>query len=159
MAQKYPDKNKKGNDPFQEMMVSMNDFFQNRPIKGFLQSIDEFFKTPAPFGFSSFPVHVEETDSEHIITAELPGIKKDQLEIEMFDHYVTISIKNSEVETKEDSKQHYYRRKASYQKSSRTVSLPHSIQTEKVKARYENGLLTIVIPAQKGKRIDIEGGE
>ncbi|MET3696071.1 heat shock protein Hsp20 [Bacillus oleivorans] len=157
MPQKYPDKNKKGNDPFQDMMISMNDFFNNRPMKGFLQSIDEFFKAPAPFGFSSFPVHVEETETEHIITAELPGIKREQLEIEMFDHYVSISIKNSEVETKEDSKQQYYRRKSSYHRSSRTVSLPHPIDPDRVKARYENGLLTVVVPAQKGKRIKIEG--
>ena len=37
-------------EPFGELMKSMNDFFNEKPIKGFLQSIDDFFKSPFPPG-------------------------------------------------------------------------------------------------------------
>ncbi|GAA0347983.1 Hsp20/alpha crystallin family protein [Bacillus carboniphilus] len=155
MASKYSnDKNKK--DPFQEVMNTMNDFFQHRPVKGFLQSIDEFFKAPGPFSLSSFPVHVEETDEEHIITAELPGVKKEQIHIDMYDRYLTISVNNAEIVTEENTNQHILRKRTSMQKTSRTVALPHMIDEKRVKAKYQDGLLTISVPAQKGKRLRIE---
>lgn len=154
MSSKDPDY-KKNLDPFQEVMKSMNDFFHSRPAKGFLQTIDEFFKAPNPL-FSSFPLHVEENENEHIITAELPGINKEQIQIDIIDNYITIRVKNIEVVTTEDTTQHIFRKKSSLQKMTRTVTLPHLIDESTVKARYQNGLLTIKVPNQKGKRLKIE---
>jgi HSP20 family protein len=159
MSSKVPsDKNdpkKPKSESFGELMKTMNDFFNEKPIKGFLQSIDEFFKSPFPSG-ASFHVDTIAAGGEYIISAELPGVKRDQIHLNISGNYLTISVENNELETTEDDIDHIYRRKYLRQKSSRTVSLPHTITEKNVKASYRDGLLKIRIPQEKGKIIEIE---
>ncbi|PLR77180.1 heat-shock protein Hsp20 [Bacillus sp. V3-13] len=140
-------------EAFAELVKSMNDFFHEKPVRGFLQTVDQFFKYPFPHG--SFPVEVHETDKEHVITAELPGVKKEQIHIDILGNQITIEVKNSEVFTEEDEKKHYYRKKQTFQRSSRTITLSHPINEKKVKASYQNGLLEIHIPKLRGKSVQI----
>lgn len=142
-------------EPFRELVKSMNDFFTDKPMRGFLQSIDDFFKTPFPVG-SSFHVETVETGQEYIISAELPGVKKEQIQLNITGNYLTITVENKEIETEENDLTHVYRRKFVQQQSSRTIALPHTINEKSVKASYRDGLLQIRIPQEKGKVIDID---
>ncbi len=142
-------------EPFRELVKTMNDFFTEKPIRGFLQSIDEFFKSPFPFE-SGFHVDTIETGNEYIISAELPGVKKEQIHLNITGNYVTISVENQELETQENNQTHVYRSKFVRKQSSRTISLPHAINEKKVKASYRDGLLQIRIPQEKGNVIEIE---
>ncbi|WHY84407.1 Hsp20/alpha crystallin family protein [Neobacillus novalis] len=142
-------------EPFRDLVKSMNDFFTDKPVRGFLQSIDDFFNTPFPAA-AGFPVNSVETGKEHIITAELPGVKREQIHLNITGNYLTISVENNELETEEDDHNQVYRRKFMRQQSSRTISLPHAINEKKVKASYRDGLLQIRIPQEKGKIIEIE---
>lgn len=148
-------KKKDRNEPFGELMKSMNQLFNEKPVKGFLQTMDDFFKNPFPFA-SSFHVEVTETEKEHVITAELPGINKEQIQIDVLDNYVTISVKSAEMLTEEDENRKIIRRQQSMQRSSRTIPLPQPVNEKKVKAFYQNGLLQITVPKQHGKRILID---
>lgn len=148
-------KKKSKTEPFSDLFKSMNDLFHEQPIRGFLQSIDEFFKTPFPLS-AAFPVETVETKEEYIITAELPGIKREQIHLNISGHYVTISIDNNEMITEEDEKNQLYHKRQLRQHSSRTISLPYQINEKKVKASYRDGLLQIRIPQEKGKVIRIE---
>ena len=132
----------------------MNDLIHEKPVKGFLQSMDEFFNNPFPSG--AFPVQVRELEDETIISAELPGIKKEQIRLNILPNQLTISIENNEVEAKEDLNNHFFHKKVSQQRLSRTISLPMVINERLVKASYRDGLLTIRIPLVKGKTINIE---
>lgn len=96
-------KEKDRNEPFGDLMRSMNQLFHEKPGRGFLQTMDDFFKNPFPAS-SSFHVDVAETEKEHIISAELPGINKEQIQIDILDNYITISVKSSEMITEEDEK-------------------------------------------------------
>ncbi|ETI70028.1 Hsp20/alpha crystallin family protein [Neobacillus vireti] len=142
-------------EPFRELVKSMNDFFTDKPVRGFLQSIDDFFNTPFPAA-AGFPVKTIETGNEHIITAELPGVKREQIHLNITGNYLTISVENNELETEEDNHNQVFRSKFIRQQSSRTISLPHAINDKKVKASYRDGLLQICIPQEKGKIIEIE---
>lgn len=154
-----PDQNKnlkkQNSEPFGELMKTMNDFFNEKPIRGFLQSIDEFFKTPFPLQ-AAFPVETMETKDEYIVSAELPGVKKEQIRLNIVGNYITISIENNVIETQEDDHNQIYRRKFSRQQTSRTISLPQPINEKKIKASYRDGLLQIRIPLEKGKTIQLE---
>jgi HSP20 family protein len=138
-------------EPFGEIAKAMNDFFQERPVRGFLQSIDEFFHLP----LATFPVSVKSYDREHHIVAELPGIKKDQISIDVLNNSLTITVKNNEVIIEENDTHKVYSRKNKMQQMSRTITLPQPINEKKVKASYNDGLLTIIVPKQPGKKIHI----
>ncbi len=141
-------------DQFKDFFRSMNDLFHEKPVKGFLQSMDEFFNSPFPSG--GLPVQVRETEDEYIISAELPGVKKEQIHLNIVPNQLTISIENKEMETKEDHANHLFQKRVSQQRLSRTISLPVVINERLVKASYRDGLLTIRIPLVKGKTINIE---
>jgi HSP20 family protein len=141
-------------EPFGEIFRSMNEFFHEKPIKGFLQTIDDFFKSPFPNG--AFSVETQEKAEEFIITAQLPGIKREQIRLNILRNYITISVENNEIETAEDKYAQVFQQKLSRQQSSRTISLPQPIIENKVKASYRDGLLQIRIPREKGKTITIE---
>jgi HSP20 family protein len=148
-------KNSKKPEPFGELMKSMNEFFNEKPIKGFLQTMDEFFKRPFPFD-AGFRIDLRETDNEYIVTAELPGVKREQIHIHANGNYLTITVENNELETSEDERNHSFQRRYLRQHSSRTITLPQSINEKLVKASYRDGLLQIKIPRIKGTVIEID---
>lgn len=140
---------------FGDLMHSMNEFFHERPMKGMLQSIDEFFTSSSnPFG--SFPVELTETDNHYIVTAQLPGIKKEQIHLDVFPQYITISVTNKEEFSEENDQNQMIRRKQSMKKSSRTIPFPRVVNEKNVKASHKDGLLTVKVDKESGKRIPIE---
>ncbi|WP_034758467.1 Hsp20/alpha crystallin family protein [Rossellomorea vietnamensis] len=146
------DSNKGG---FGDLMHSMNEFFHERPMKGMLQSIDEFFTSSAnPFG--SFPVELSEADDHYLVTAELPGVNREQIQLDVFPQYITISVTHKEIYSEENEKHQTIRRKQSMRKSSRTVSFPRTVNEKNVKAFYKDGLLSVKVNKESGKRIQIE---
>ncbi|HWJ78869.1 MAG TPA: Hsp20/alpha crystallin family protein [Niallia sp.] len=149
-----PNNKGKENQPFSGFFRSVNHFFQEKQVKNFLQQIDEFFSNPFPP--LSFPVTVNENEQYTIVKAEMAGVNKEQIQIDVFDNYLTISINHQEIITEEDTNEKTFHSSKTYRKSSRTVSLPHRIEEKRIKASYQNGLLTIKIPKRKGKKILID---
>lgn len=86
---------------------------------------------------------------------EAPGVKKEDLDVSMTDHTVTIKGKTSrKEETKETD---FYRCEIEQGEFSRTISLPAEVEGSKVKAKFENGLLELVIPKlEQSKRHSIK---
>ncbi|WP_394238691.1 Hsp20/alpha crystallin family protein [Niallia oryzisoli] len=148
-------KKNEGNDHFGELMRPINQFLNEKPVKGFLQQIDELFQKSFTFT-PSINVDVVETEQDYRITSELPGIKREQIDIDIIDHYVTITVQSSESLTEEDENRVVVRRQHSMQRSSRTISLPQPINEKTVKASYKDGLLEIIVPKVKGRKIYLE---
>ncbi|MDP4083838.1 MAG: Hsp20/alpha crystallin family protein [Bacillota bacterium] len=158
MSAMQPDKNKHKktkDEPFGDLVKSVNSFFNEKPVRGFLQTIDDFFKNPFPPG-PSFHVDTVETNNEIIVSAELPGIKREQIQLDVLGNYLTISIENCEEEFEEDEVNQVYKRSQFREHSSRTIVLSHPINEKNIKASYRDGLLKIRIPQEKGKSISIE---
>jgi HSP20 family protein len=156
MSSKLPfdPKNGEQRDPFAEIMNQMNNFFLEKPVRGILQSIDEFFKTPFPL--SSFQIDLKENEKEHIVMAELPGVNKEQIQINVLGNSLSISVNNREEITEEDQNNQSIRKRHSMSRSTRTVPFPFPINEQSVKASYKDGLLEIRVPKQKGKNIIID---
>lgn len=151
------ERNKKDkNEPFGDLMKSMNQFFHDKPVRGLLQTMDEFFKNPFTSAASSFQVSVSETDDEHVISAELPGVNKEQIQLDVIDNYVTITVLSLESIIEENDHKEMIKKQTSMKKSIRSIPLPQPIDENKVKASYKNGLLKIRVPKQKGKKIMID---
>ncbi len=95
-------------------------------------------------------VDIHETDNSTFISVDLPGVKKEEIAINVEDNVLVISgmrVTESEVE-KED----YFRRERFHGKFKREFSLQSSIDHEKITADYKNGVLNIEIPKPEEKK-------
>ncbi|WP_240628559.1 Hsp20/alpha crystallin family protein [Bacillus salacetis] len=131
----------------------MDTLFQEKPVRGILGSIDDFFSSP--FSFGGFPVDLSESKNSYTITAKLPGVKKDQIDIDVYQNYVTISVQNLETHTTQDDKSKVFFKKQLKQQNSRSIPLPGMVDERKVKAEYEDGLLTLKLGKLKGKKVEL----
>lgn len=102
-------------------------------------------------------VDVLDRDEDVLIRAELPGVKKEDLDISMADDRVTIRAKTSHEEAEE--KGDYYRKELSGRMFSRTVPLPCAVQSENAKATFKDGVMELVLPkVEPTKRRQIKVG-
>ena len=103
-------------------------------------------------------VDVYETDDEVVVKAELPGTKKEDVEVTATEDRVLISGKSTTTEEVEED--NYYRREMRYGSFRRSIALPHAIDPEAVSAKFADGVLEVRAPkaleAAEGKKVEIE---
>jgi len=93
----------------------------------------------------SYPkVNIWVNDSSQIVSAEMPGVNADDIDIKVEGDTLTISGELKSTDLPEGARQ--LRKERSSGKFSRTFQLPYSVDSEKVEARYKNGVLVIVLP-------------
>ena len=100
-------------------------------------------------------VDVYEKDDKIIVEAEIPGAKKEDIEVKIKENNVIIKgeVKKDE-EKKEDN---FYRRERFYGKFERVIPLPVEVKAEEAKAKIEDGILKLEIPkVQAEKEIKVE---
>lgn len=144
----------KKSEPFGDWFKSVHHFLNEPPVRGFLESIDDFFRQPL-FPQASFHIEVREQRDNHLVIAELPGVNKEQIGIDIIGDTLSVTVKKQDIFTEEDDRNKIYRRSESLQRSNRTITFPHPIDEKMVKASYRNGLLEISVPKVKGKTIEI----
>ena len=91
-------------------------------------------------------VDICETEDTIVLTAELPGMKKDDVSVEVKDN--TLTIKGERKFERESEEKNYTRVERSYGTFQRVFTLPHLIRQDNIKARYENGILEITLPKE-----------
>src|SRR5215467_10582305 len=79
-----------------------------------------------------------------VVKAELPGMEKDNIEVNLSDNRLT--IRGEKKKEEEVKKENYYRSERSYGSFVRTLELPREVQADKVKANFKNGVLEIRLP-------------
>lgn len=104
-------------------------------------------------------VNIRETEKSIIVEAELPGVKEEDIDLEIEENSLTIKgEKKSEEEVKEKD---FYRREFSYGSFTRTVALPVEVESEKAEASMKEGVLRVELPKleeakPKVKKIEIK---
>jgi len=86
-----------------------------------------------------FPVDLYEDKDNAYVRAELPGVERADINVEMVDDYLTITAARK---TKDGDKEQSF-------SFSRSVSIPEAVQADKVAAAYENGVLTVTLPKRE----------
>ena len=92
-------------------------------------------------------VNVKETEKSFSIELAVPGMKKEDLNIELDNNKLTISNEKEASKTEETEK--YTRREFMYSKFQRTFNLPKDVDEKSIKGDYKDGILTITIPKLK----------
>ena len=133
-----------------------------RPLRGF----DDFFNRPlgAFFGadeegsaakllsaeLSWRPAaDISETDKEYLVKAQLPGVKKDDVELSIEHGMLTIQGERKVEKSSEDEKMH--RTESFYGKYARSFTLPEDVDEKKISAQCKDGVLTVHLPKTKAK--------
>jgi HSP20 family protein len=118
---------------------------------------DEMLEPTETLGWTPV-VDVVETDTILELYAELPGMSRDDIHIEIMDGLIT--LKGEKKNEKEEKTGDYRLWERSYGAFERSFSLPRSIDTKAVKAEFENGVLKITLPKttpSMGKKVEITG--
>jgi HSP20 family protein len=89
-------------------------------------------------------VEVFERDNHVVVHAELPGLNKDDIKVEVTDE--GLAIQGERKREHEEKREGYYRSERSYGRFYRTVPLPEGIDPEKARAQFKDGVLQVEIP-------------
>ena len=103
------------------------------------------------------PINIWATEDSAKIIAEIPGVQKDDLEINVTGDTLTLSGVRKQDELPEDAR--YHRRERRYGEFDRSIQLPYTVDVNKVKAAFQNGILTVDLPrveAEKPKKITVK---
>ena len=110
------------------------------------------------FNSPSYPaVNIWTQEDGQMISAEMPGVLPEDIEIDVTGDGLSISGVRKQDEVAKEA--HYHRRERSYGSFSRTIQLPFMVDTNKVEAGFKNGVLFISLPkaeADKPKKIAIQ---
>jgi len=133
-------------DPFVELRRMQSEM--NRLFSGFSTSAAREFP----------PINVWLGDNSVVVTAELPGVTREDVNLNLQDDVLTLAGKRQPAE--EQGNVNWQRRERAYGAFSRVVQLPFRIDPDKVQARFNNGVLEIELQrleADRPRRIEIRG--
>lgn len=140
-------------------LVSWNPFRDVDNVEKGVSNFIDYLPTRLFGGISSPRVDIYQTQTDVVVKAEIPGVSKDDLNLYIDENSVRLSGQaKKESEFKEEN---IYRAERYYGSFSRTIQLPVEVKSEKAKAEYKDGILSIVVPKlepskPKGRRIDIQ---
>lgn len=139
---------KRREDAFGMLAKSLNDVFS-----------DDFF-APMKSTTLSFRTDIRENDQAYLIEAELPGFKKEEIDIDYASPYLTIKAVRSEDSSQENSEHQVVRRERRYGEYVRRFYV-QDIAEEGIRASLKDGLLSLEVPKRQkpqGRRIEIQDG-
>ena len=109
--------------------------------------------------FVNASMNVSETDKEIRITAELPGVTEQDIDVSLDDDVLT--IRGEKKFERKDDKENFHFVERSYGTFQRSLRLPYAVESEQVRASFENGVLTVTVPKterqERSRRIQVQG--
>lgn len=135
-----------GNTPAQQ---------NQNPLSALHQEMNRLFESfGGRFGDLSLPaegwlsprIDVTETDGAVQVTAELPGVEEDQIEVSLVDDVLTIKGEKKSESTKEEDGKTYRLVERSYGSFQRRLALPFKADPAAVEAHFDKGVLTVTVP-------------
>jgi HSP20 family protein len=133
---------------FEEMESFFDQYFGRARFHPFRMNLPTWGELAGPFEGRVLNVDVIERDKEMVVRAEIPGVKKEDLEVSLSNNRLTIKGSTRHEETKEEEGE-YTRRELSRGSFSRTVTLPADVDGEKARAEFKDGVLEMTLPKQK----------
>ncbi|MEJ2158323.1 MAG: Hsp20/alpha crystallin family protein [Desulfobacteraceae bacterium] len=95
-------------------------------------------------------VDIYEDDDNIVVKAEIPGMDKESIDVDVKDRVLT--IKGERSENHEVKEERYYRKESSYGRFERAFTLPADVKTDEIKAEYKDGILKVMVPKPEAKK-------
>ncbi len=122
--------------------------------------LDVFGGFPTMHGERQPLVDVMDKGAEIVVSAELPGVDKKDIELNVEENTISIKAESKEEVEKSKEEEGYYFHERSYSSYARTIPLPAEVIPEKASAEFKNGILTVTLPKKhpeaKGRGHSIE---
>jgi HSP20 family protein len=138
-------------DPFAEMQSMFAPLFRS-------SSLQPRLSTEGDVTFEWSPsADISENEREYLIRASLPGVKKEDITVQMQEGM--ISIGGERKQEKEDKNEKFHRVESVYGSFSRSFGLPDNVKADAVKSEYKDGVLTVHIPKaekERAKQISVQ---
>lgn len=135
---------------FRGSLFNLNPFALMRQ---FTEEMDRIFGAPATREAGEWvwapAIEVKEKDGKLCVTAEIPGVKKEDIKVTVTDSALT--IEGERKQEKEEKREGYYRSERSYGKFYRSIALPEGAKTDQAAAQFKDGLLEVTIPVPEAK--------
>lgn len=149
-------------NPMELWRASRNPFRElsqlQRTMDSFLDDFVQVGKGNGPTGSALSPsCEVSEDKAHYHFKFDLPGLNKDQVKVEVHENQITISGERRCEKNEENKKCHFS--ELSYGNFYRSFTFPTAIDTEKVEAKFENGVLTVAVAkteAAKARQVSIK---
>ena len=139
-------------DPFRDVVT-----LQDRVNRLFGDSLSRLNPEEGTWGAWAPPVEIFEKEDTLVLRAELPGMTQKEIELQVENGLLTLrGEKRREKELKDE---HMHRSERYYGTFARTFTLPTTVDVEKIRASYKDGVLEVVLPkaeAARTKRIEIK---
>ena len=120
-------------------------------------ALSDFWQRPFDFSLGQPRVNLEEDDDTLIVTAEIPGLRKEDLHIDLDGRQLTIyGQKEESIEKKSKGRAHFSELR--FGAFTRVLTLPCEVDRDKVKAKYRRGVLKLTLPKTeeaKARRIEV----
>jgi HSP20 family protein len=140
-------------DPFRELRSLQDEM--TRLFTGVMPT--SFNREEMTHGAWAPSVDIYEDKDNFVVKAELPGMKKEDIDVSLHDGSLSISGERKSEEKVEDGE--VYRSERYFGRFQRTVALPATVDAGKIKAQYQDGVLTVTLPKAeeaKPKQIDVQ---
>ena len=118
---------------FEEFFKPWNDWFEKSSLFGKMTTVP--------------PVNIIENEDRYVLSLSVPGMKKDDFKIALEGLMLTISTEKGE--EKEETEERFTRREYNFYSFSRSFTLPEDVKPENIEAKYEDGVLKIVLPRKE----------
>lgn len=142
-------------------IIPMNHSSYN-PFRDFNALAKSFFDSPSyeENVIEPFRTDIKETDTGYTLEADLPGFEKKDISVGLEGDYLTIKAERHSEHEDKDKKDKYIRCERSYGSYARSFDIT-GVDTEKISAKYDNGVLTLDLPRKEPKEpasrlLDIE---
>ena len=99
---------------------------------------------------------IKEMNNGYELVVDLPGFKKDEVQVQLKDGYLTISAAKGLDKDEEDKKGNYIRRERYAGSTSRSFYVGNGVKTEDVHAKFENGVLRLSVPKKAAEEIEAD---
>lgn len=131
----------------------MKTYLQKRNSGDVFDVLEDFFK-PMFYDeqLDSMRTDIKETDKDYRLSIEMPGFKKDEIKVSLENGYLTVSAEKQEKE-EEGGKEEKYLRRECRVSCQRSYYVGDQVEEDSVKAKYENGMLQLVVPKEEPKKI------
>ena len=128
---------------------SFDDFFADDVMRSARRNNNRY-NTPVP---TVMKTDIKEKQDAYDIEIELPGYKKEDVKAELKDGYMTITAEKNTESDKKDEEGNYIRRERFYGSCSRSFYVGKDITEEDIKAKFEDGVLRVMVPKKEAKEV------